>query len=138
MVDLKGFIEQGLEARGKNATGRTSRTIQTAALAGPTFAVGTLTMEEQWKYIGNGRGPGKMPPIANIQLWIRARGLTLSAYMVAKRIGAEGTRDFRLKRTNVILDEIDAWEKNSLGKVEVAAAENVMDRTVEVFTQQRA
>lgn len=133
MLDLKGFIEQGAEARGKNATGRTVRSIQTAALAGPTFAVGTLTMEEQWKFLGNGRGPGGMPPITNIQTWIEARGLSLNAYAVAKNIANKGSLDYRLKRTNVVLDEIDAWEKDGLGNVEVAGADNLMDRTVEVF-----
>lgn len=138
MLDLKGFIEQGFEARGKNATGRTARRIQTAALAGPTFAVGTLTMEEQWKYVGNGRGPGRMPPIANIQRWIDARGLTISAYVIARKIGAEGSKDYREKHTNVILDAVVDWEIDAIGKVEVMGAENLMDRTVEVFTKQRA
>lgn len=137
MLDLKHLIEQGFDARGKNATGRTARSIQTTALAGPTFAVGTLSMNEEWKYVGNGRGPGKPPPIPNIQQWINARGLSLSAYAVANNIAKKGSLDFRLKRTNVVLDEVKAWEDTALGKVDVAAQENMVERTVEIF-QKRA
>ena len=133
MVDLKGLILQGAEARGKNATGQTGRSIQTTAIQSQNTVAGTLTMEAQWKWWGNGRGPGKMPPIDNIQRWIDALGLSLSAYAVSHNIASKGSLDYRLKRTNLVEDEVAAWEAERLTKLEEAVAENIMDRTVEIF-----
>ena len=133
MVDLQGLILQGAEARGKNATGQTGRSIQTSAIQSQNIVAGTLTMEAQWKWWGNGRGPGRMPPIDNIQRWIDARGLSLSAYAVAHNMAKKGSLDYRLKRTNIVEDEVTAWEAQRLTKLEEAVAENIMDRTIEIF-----
>ena len=133
MIDLKGLILQGAEALGKNATGQTGRSTQTTAIQSQNIVAGTLTMEAQWKWWGNGRGPGRMPPIDNIQRWIDARGLSLSAYAVAHNMAKKGSLDYRLKRTNIVEDEVAAWEAQRLAKLEDAVADNIMDRTVEIF-----
>lgn len=120
---LKGNIQEAMEARGKNASGDTSRRIAVIASggAGSGFGQGALEADSQWKYVGNGRGPGAAPPINSIRKWIADRGLNLNAFAVAQKIARQGSRDFRLKRTNVFLDEIKAWEQVDVPKAEHGA-----------------
>jgi hypothetical protein len=55
-----------------------------------------------------------MPPVQTIQAWLTAKGLTLNAWAIAKKMAKEGSRDFRLKRTNIFTDEIDGWAQSGL------------------------
>ncbi len=52
-------------------------------------------------YVLNGRGPGQMPPVDVIRTWMIAKGveplysLRQSTYLIARKIGAQGTNDPR-------------------------------------------
>lgn len=98
-----------MERRGKVATGRTMSTLSTYTVQGSDFLASYLEGEEQWKFVGNGRRPGGMPPIAPIQAWINARGLALSAWGVAKKIAKEGSKDYRNNAPNVFLSAFDTF-----------------------------
>ena len=68
----------------------------------------SIMMEDYWFYVENGRKAGKMPPVQNIFEWIRNKRTiqveTISkspdriaatrslAYVIAKKIGKEGTK----------------------------------------------
>jgi hypothetical protein len=100
-----------MQSRGKVATGRTISTLSTVVSVTPGFVTGELQGESQWRWVGNGRAPGRMPPVAPIQAWVDAKGLSISAWAVAKAIGKRGSKDFRDKKTNVFMDAMDQWEK---------------------------
>lgn len=134
MVDLARGIQRDMRARDKNATGGTSRGIEVNAVGGNSFTQGTLIADSQWRYVGSGRGPGMRPPIEPLKKWIAARNLTISAYAVANRIAKEGSRDYRLRNTNVFIDAIDRWEKD-FPKVEEKFAQNLVDRTEQIVLQ---
>ena len=114
MRDLVGRVKEEANYRGKVATGGTIAALRTSVMGTDRFVVGTMTGPEHWRYVGNGRGPGRMPPVSRLQAWINSRGLSLSAWAVAKRIAAQGSRDYRLKRTNIFNDSIKAWEESDL------------------------
>lgn len=134
---LRNNIQEGMKARGKNATGNTSRrlVVLPSGGEGAGFGQAALEADSQWKFVGNGRAPGGMPPIQNIRNWIQARGLSLNAFAVARKIAKQGSRDFRLKRTNVFLDEIKAWEKNDVPKAEEQLAKGLEDRVTSLIDQ---
>jgi len=113
MADLVDRIREEAADRGKVATGKTLASLRTSVLASPAFVVGTLSGGEQWKFIGNGRGPGRMPPIQNLEQWIASKGLNLSAWAVGRKIAKEGSRDFRLGRTNIFADSIGTWQEGA-------------------------
>lgn len=113
MDDLVDRIREEAADRGKVASGKTLASLRTSVLGSSAFVVGTLTGGEQWKFVGNGRGPGKMPPIQNIEQWIASKGLNLSAWAVGKKIAREGSRDFRLGRTNIFADSIGTWQEGA-------------------------
>ena len=100
-----------MQSRGKVATGRTMSTLSTVVSVTPGFVTGELQGESQWKFVGNGRAPGRMPPVAPLQAWVDAKGLSISAWAVAKAIGKRGSKDFRDKKTNVFMEAMDKWEQ---------------------------
>lgn len=64
----------------------------------------SLSLEDYWKYIEEGRGPGKFPPLDKIEEWIRikpvapypdSRGKVPSnkqlAFLIGRKIAEEGT-----------------------------------------------
>jgi hypothetical protein len=131
MLDLLGRIREEANDRGKVASGRTLNSLRTSVLSSPSFVVGTMTGEEQWRYWGNGRGPGRMPPVENIKAWIINKGLDLSPWAVAKKIAREGSRDHRLGRRNVVEVSIEAWKEGAAIKaVERAGVEAFGDAYV--------
>ena len=59
---------------GKNATGELISSIHpmTPELVDGTFEC-SLSLAPHWKYVENGRRPGKFPPIDNILDWVKAK-----------------------------------------------------------------
>ena len=59
---------------GKNATGELISSIRpmTPELVGGAFEC-SLSLAPHWKYVENGRRPGKFPPIDNILDWVKAK-----------------------------------------------------------------
>ena len=90
---------------GKNATGELISSIKpmTPELANGTFEC-SLSLAPHWKYVENGRRPGKFPPIDNILEWVKtkpqlARPNRLDrkelapkqlAFLVARKIATKG------------------------------------------------
>jgi hypothetical protein len=143
MDDLVGRIREEANDRGKVASGRTLASLRTSVLSSTSVAIGSLYGGDWWKYVGNGRGPGRMPPVGAIQQWINSKGLNLSAWAVAKRIALDGSRDHRLGRTNIFTDSIAAWQEGEVFEAVGAAGVEVFgDAYVQsvraAFNQQQA
>lgn len=86
-------LKQYLVANNRNATGRTSDSIQVKDV---TFKGGKLVGNSNVFYTFLGRGPGTMPPLSAIADWCTARQIPRSAaWIIAKRIKDAGTRLFR-------------------------------------------
>lgn len=90
---------------GKNATGELISSIRpmTPELVDGTFEC-SLSLAPHWKYVENGRRPGKFPPIDNILEWVKAKPQLARpnrldrkelapkqlAFLVARKIAAKG------------------------------------------------
>ena len=142
MVELQRGITEVMTTRNKIATGGTRDSMSSEVnsyenLQGGTFGItARLAANANWKWVGNGRGPGAPPPVTSIQRWIDARGLSLNAWAVSKKIGAEGSADYRAKRTNVFEDGITAWQFENDNLVNAAGAiADAMAQTVVVDLQ---
>lgn len=93
-----------------------------------------MSLASYWKYVENGRGSGKMPPIDSIIEWIRVKqiipqpdrngkipSINSLAYLIARKIGKEGTmgtgalemtkeaimQDFELKLINAFYKDLE-------------------------------
>lgn len=135
VAQLRANVQAGMEARGKNATGNTSARIDVLSFGSDTTGEAALESDSHWKFVGNGRGPGGRPPIAKLRQWIQARGLSISPYALAERMAQEGSRDFRLGRSNVFLDEIDAWEDRDVPQAEARFAEEAEKRALQTIDE---
>ena len=90
---------------GKNATGELISSIKpmTPSLVNGTFEC-SLSLAPHWKYVENGRRPGKFPPIENILEWVKAKPQLVRpnrldrkelapkqlAFLVARKIATKG------------------------------------------------
>lgn len=131
MLDLQNTIGAISAERGKIATRSTLDSITYTVNAYPGALFARMEANENWRFVGNGRGPGKMPPVDRLQTWIEAKGLELNAWAVANKIRKEGSADYRAKRTNVFEDAIVKWQgSESLDRVMNKAGDIIGD----VFT----
>ena len=110
MVNLENTIRVNSRVRDKNATGGTVASMTHTVTAYPGALFARLEANENWKWMGNGRGPGRMPPVNKIQAWVDARGLTISAWAVARKIAKEGSKDYRQKNPNIFEQSIVEWQ----------------------------
>lgn len=84
----------------------------------------SIDVASYWKYLEYGRGPGKMPPIDNIERWITVKSIVPTAingkvpttkqlaYLISRSIGEKGTKPHNLLQkavdanVNSIIDAI--------------------------------
>jgi hypothetical protein len=122
--EIRALSIAEMERRGKVATGRTMSTLSTVVTETPGFVTGELQGESQWRFVGNGRGPGGKPPTGKIIEWLRVKGIGQGSGIpwplvnyIRTQMAEKGSKDFREKKTNVFLSAIDDWEqKGGLAK----------------------
>lgn len=126
--EVKARAIEEAERRGKIATRGTLNSLSVSVTPMPWGGVARMEGEEQWKFVGNGRGPGGMPPVGRLQAWINAKGLDLSAWAVARKMAREGSRDYRNRAPNVFLSAVDDFEQGGgLDRLEADAADEMED-----------
>lgn len=117
---LSADMANRLDSGGYSTSNRLKDSIDGTIKDGVTIS-GVITALDYWQYVGNGRGPGKMPPVSPLIKWALAKGLatneneaTSIGWAIAKGIAREGSLDFQLKGKNVfeqaILDSQDEIE----------------------------
>lgn len=134
--EIKARIIEEAERRGKVATRGTINYMTTSAMRVSDGAVGRLEMNENWKWWGNGRGPGGMPPIENIRTWIAAKGVEASPWAIAKTIAQQGTKDYRLRAPNIPMSAVDDFESGGgMDRLEAVAGKELEDGAAILFTR---
>lgn len=89
---------------GMDATGEWLRTKETSAGQNK----GIIRARDYTEYLVNGRAPGKMPPIAPIEEWVKAKmGLSGAqargaAFAIATKISQEGTTWYQQGGTDLV------------------------------------
>lgn len=135
--EVKARSIEEAERRGKVATRGTINSLAVSVVETGSGGVAYLTGEEQWKFVGNGRGPGKMPPIANIEAWVSAKGVDVSAWAVATKIAREGSRDWRNRAPNVFLSAMDDFERGGgLERLEDAGGSELENVAADMVAEQ--
>jgi hypothetical protein len=105
-------VSRRLEENGFNASGRLSRSVSTS-VADEVVPTATLFALDHWRYAGNGRGPGKMPPKDKLAQWALDKGIAKDeaeansiGFLVARAIAREGSLDYQLGGKNQFEEEI--------------------------------
>ena len=102
-----------------NASNTLSNTATTIVeVDGTTLSV-SFNLEEYWKYVEYGRGPGKRPPIDAIEQWIKVKPIIPDpingrvpttkqlAFLISRKIGMEGTKAQRPLEKAVYSDSME-------------------------------
>lgn len=109
-----------LESKGIPASGTLGDTASVEVEMNGTKLVVSLNLEHYWRYVEYGRRPGKMPPIDNIEEWIRVKPVVPNAmngkvpssrslaYLIARKIGREGIQGRRPLEATVYSDGFES------------------------------
>ena len=116
MSDLRDDVIGRIDSGKYNATGRLRRSVAVEVASG--FATeGTMYALSTWKFLGNGRGPGKKPPIAPLVEWAKAKGLAKTdsearsfAYRIASSMSKRGSLDHQLGGKNQFAEAIRSFQ----------------------------
>lgn len=126
-TELEYAYKTKLETEDKIASGRLVSSVSSYVDMGDGTYEVVLQMEDYWKYVENGRGPGKYPPIDKILEWIEVRQIMPTpyngklptekqlAFLIARKIGEEG-----IEPTNLLTETIDQINEEYAVKIEEA------------------
>lgn len=114
LLKLKDVIAANMQAQGLNASGKTSKSLEIVQNENGTALVG----RSFFSVLETGRKAGKVPKNFRqiIEKWATDKGLTFEtpaklrsfSYLVARKIAAEGTKQYRTgRRTDVFTDAIN-------------------------------
>ena len=110
--------KENLEISGRRATGMLITSVNTNVVVdGNTYSI-DLNLEDWWKYVEEGRGPGRFPPVDKILEWLRVKPILPTpmangklpteqqlAFLIGRKIANEGFQGtYDLEHT---LQEVD-------------------------------
>lgn len=114
MAGLQQDVVDRLRNGGRNATFALRQSLATDVVEG-VGVTGTLYAAEHWRFVGNGRGPGKMPPLKPLEAWAKLKGIAGSdsearsiAFLIGRKIAKEGSADYRKGNPNLFSEAITA------------------------------
>ena len=102
-----------------NASNTLSNTATTIVEVDGTSLMVSFNLEDYWKYVEYGRGPGKRPPIDVIEQWIKVKPIIPDpingrvpttkqlAFLISRKIGMEGTKAQRPLEKAVYSDSME-------------------------------
>lgn len=141
MQDIADDVLLRIEGGGYNASGAMRRSITTETFDSFGTTTSTLSAAAHWRYIGNGRGPGKMPPIAPLVRWAKDKGLASTdkaatglAFAVAKSIARDGSLDHQLGGKNQFSEAILAAQ-DKVPDVLTAFLKDIEDPVISQFNK---
>lgn len=117
---LISLYRQKLLQTNTDATGTLDNTLNYIVETNEGLFELSLRIQDYWKYVEEGRGPGKYPPINDIKNWIRVKPVTPTiyngklptidqlAYLIARKIHLRGTRGKYLLQAS--LDELSVFD----------------------------
>jgi len=96
-------LKEGLEEKGKEASGTLVSSIRAEAKFDGEKAVVEIYAEDYFRYVEFGRKPGKFPPLEAIKQWTRIKGIGEEfAFPIARKIATQG-----IQPLNILNDVID-------------------------------
>ena len=131
---LVAAYQEQIEQTGTNASGKLFDSIHHIVEVNGTAIELSLSLEDYWKYVEEGRGPGKFPPLGKIEEWITvkpiapypdSRGRIPStkqlAFLIGRKIANEGTEGKHLLEN--ALEYTQEW----ISKIEEAIDKDITD-----------
>ena len=118
--EIVALYRSQLQENNINASHTLNNNIRSIVELDDARLVVSLELEDYWKYVEYGRGPGKMPPIDAIAQWIKVKPVIPDpingkvpdtrqlAFLIARKIGREGIEGRYPLRKTVYSDKMEA------------------------------
>lgn len=131
-----------LDKDGINASGNLSNNIKSIVEFNDTRLIISLELEDYWKFVEYGRGPGKMPPIDVIEQWIKIKPVIPEpingrvpdtrqlAFLIARKIGRDGIVGRypieKIKKSDSMKTIIDDVKRELVRQIKQQFSENTL------------
>ena len=132
-VESIAYLTKILAENDKQVTGNLIRSLDFKVIQDINGLMLNISAIDYFKYVDEGRKPGKMPPIKPIQSWVSKRGIiianqTLSqtAFVIARSIGRKGIKPLRL--TEKLIDNIISKKEELIKKGAVKDIQDLIDK----------
>lgn len=96
--DIMSALTKNLQEEDKIATGNLIQSIKFPVKVFGTKYVATLSMDDYWKFVEEGRKPGSFPPVDKILQWTIEKGLTLNPLSNRRKKLIRGLKHKKLKK----------------------------------------
>lgn len=131
--EITQAIRDTISSKRLDASGNLSNSIETYFdIEGETYSV-IIELADYWKYVEDGRGPGKFPPPDQIKEWMRFKHVIPSAkssrkvpstdqvaYLIGRKIATQGT-----KATHFLSETLESPQVlEMLGEIEDLVADS--------------
>jgi hypothetical protein len=135
---VKLYREQ-LESKGIPASGTLGDTASVEVEIKGTRLVVNMNLEHYWRYVEYGRRSGKMPPIDNIEQWIKIKPVIPDArngkapstkqlaYLIARKIGREGIPARRPLESTVYSDGFESVMNQIKSEIARQLAQTILE-----------
>ena len=113
-------------SKGIKSSGKFGQSLKTSVNVGTGKITGKITGIDYSYFLEYGRRPGKRPPIATIEQWIKEKNIPLNdgitvrslAFIIARKIGNEGTNYYK-KNTGIFTDVFTRASFADLSKTKI-------------------
>lgn len=93
-------IQSDLRTKGIDNTGQTAGSLRIESTKNSVKSIGSNILY----FLDKGRGPGKFPPPAIIEEWVKTKPVDINPYLVGRKIAREGTAIYKDNSKGVQLD----------------------------------
>lgn len=128
-VEAIGYITKILAENDKQVTGNLIKSLDFKVIKDVDGFFLQILAAPYFKYVDEGRKPGRMPPIKPIQKWADRRGIKFknmseqqTAFVIARSIGKKGIKPLNI--TNRLINDI-IMKKDKL--IKAGAAKDIQD-----------
>lgn len=141
-VKLRNTYQDKLINDDKIATGNLLNSVEYILESDETQISVSLKLEDYWKYVENGREPGKFPPIDSIMEWISVKPILPDertgklptekqlSFLIARKIANEG-----IEAGNQLSDTQKELQDEWMVKIEEAITKDVSENVDIIFSQ---
>ena len=134
-VDIIGFITKILAENDKQVTGNLIKSLDFKIIKDIDGLFLQILAAPYFKYVDEGRKPGKMPPTKPIQKWVNRRGIVIkgqssaqTAFVIARSIGKKGIKPLNI--TNKLIDNIIRNKQNIIKAGAIKDIQELMDKMI--------
>ena len=137
-VEAVSILTRILTEENKRASGELIRSLDFKVMQDVNGLMLSILAADYFKYVDQGRRPGKMPPIKPIQSWIEQKNIVFrgldnrqTAFVIARSIGKKGIKPINAKQR--MINEV---QKNAAKILKIGAVKDIQELIDKTFIKE--